>query len=146
MLLKALSSIALLSTFACVLLVGTHDEVIYDLDRLTAMMRAAGSAAPAQAYLLMLIGGIVGGVLVMRQQPKLAATAVVAFSIPFTIGVLVLLAGPLLNSPSLVGAQTAITLCLVASLCILGLYALLFVRLFSGLQKRLPGVLAGFRR
>lgn len=63
MLLKVLTSIALLSGLSCALLVGTSDEVFYDLDRLTAIMRAAGSAAPAQPYILMLIGGTVEAML-----------------------------------------------------------------------------------
>ncbi|MGP0171155.1 hypothetical protein ACSVIJ_04655 [Pseudomonas sp. NCHU5208] len=146
MILKALFSTALLSGLACALLIGIHDGVVYDGDRLQAMMIAAGRDAPVNAYLMALLGGLVGGVLTMCNQPKLAVAAVAAFGVPFYLGICVLLTGPLLNSPSLLGAQTAIALCVLSTVSFLAVYALFFVNLFSGLWKLLPGVLAGFRR
>ena len=146
MLLKVLFSTSLISGLAYTLLVGLHDGVFYDGDRLRAMMIAAGSGAPVNAYLMALVGGLVGGVLTMRNQPKLAIAAVAAFGVPFFLGICVLLTGPLLNSPSLLGVQAAISLCVVSTVSFLAAFAHFYVNLFSGLFKLLPGVLAGFRR
>lgn len=146
MLLKVLFSTSLISGLAYTLLVGLHDGVFYDGDRLRAMMIAAGSDAPVNAYLMALLGGLVGGVLTMRNQPKLAIAAVAAFGVLFFLGICALLTGPLLNSTSTLATQTAITLCVVTTVSLLAAYALFYVTLFSGLLKLLPGVLAGFRR
>ena len=146
MLLKALSSIALLSGSAGALLVGVHDEIFFDFDRLQAMMIAAGSDAPVKAYLLTLIGGVLGLILVMRNQPRLAVAAVAVFSIPFYLGICMLLTGPLLNSPSVLGTQAAITLCFVSTASVLMLFAVLLVNIGSGMKKLLPGVLMNLRR
>ncbi len=146
MLLKALFSISLTSGLAYTLLIWLHNGIMYDSDRLRAMMLTAGPGAPVNAYLLVLVGALVAFVLTMRNQPKLAIAAFAAFGVPFSLGVCVLLAGPLLNSSSLLGVQAAICLSVFSTASFLATFAVLYVNLFSGLFKLIPVVLTGFRR